>query len=295
MDISDLYRLVAQLEADSSLSKLSRLRSRIRFLDQMDAYSGDGLTEAYLADEGPVYERARTLQSRIEALNSGVYRSIRNKIRRGAEPGRLRRWIQKSGYTAETRVPGLGYDDLDELVSGVLDLREPAKADNHGAEMVFYQPTPVRHILDLIAVSALSEGDVLVDLGSGLGHVSILSSILTGCRSIGIELETAYIESARDCAEKLALNRVEFVQQDARDTDVAAGNVFYLYTPFTGTIFSAVMARLRREAEKREIRVCTLGPCSSVVARESWLKASGAPNEDRITCFSSEMGSYRAE
>jgi hypothetical protein len=51
--------------------------------------------------------------------------------------------------------------------------------------------TPVRHILRLIAAGALSEADVFVDLGSGLGHVPLLASRLTGVRSFGIEVEAA--------------------------------------------------------------------------------------------------------
>jgi hypothetical protein len=42
--------------------------------------------------------------------------------------------------------------------------------------MVPYQPTPVRHILHLIAAAMVAEDDVFVDLGSGLGHVPLLVS-----------------------------------------------------------------------------------------------------------------------
>lgn len=65
---------------------------------------------------------------------------------------------------------GLGFDCRDELLSGVLQLREPSEPNLQlSREMVFYQPTPVRHILHLIATTALAEDDFFVDVGSGLG------------------------------------------------------------------------------------------------------------------------------
>src|SRR5258708_13773518 len=111
--------------------------------------------------------------------------------------------------------PGLGYDHRDEVVSGVLQLREPSEPRLHPVpEMVFYQPTPVRHILHLITASALSKSDVFVDLGSGLGHVALLTSILTGARSFGIEVGAAYGASAHECAQNLPHSRPRFICDD---------------------------------------------------------------------------------
>jgi hypothetical protein len=69
--------------------------------------------------------------------------------------------------------------------------------------------------------------------------------------------------------------------------DLSAGTVFYLYTPFTGSILSSVLSRLRREAAARPIRICTYGPCTSAVAGESWLEATAAPVPHRIALFRS--------
>jgi trans-aconitate methyltransferase len=154
--------------------------------------------------------------------------------------------------------------------------------------MVFYQPTPARHILRFIQLSALSASDALVDLGSGLGHVSILASILTGAQCIGIEAEQAYVETARECARSLQLKRVTFVRQNAIEADLAAGTVFYLYTPFTGETLKTMLGRLQKESGERPITICTLGPCTSNVAREPWLSTSSQPDPDQITCFRSD-------
>jgi len=182
----------------------------------------------------------------------------------------------------------MGYDYLDELISGVLQLEEPNEATiQRESEKVFYQPTPARHIFDLIGRTALTEADVLIDLGSGLGHVPLMVPICTPVRSIGIEVEATYVERAEQCAQKLNLNKVTFIHQDARAADLSAGTVFYLYTPFTGSILSHVLALLRREAETRRIRICTYGPCTPVVAEESWLETTAAPETDRIALFHS--------
>ena len=64
----------------------------------------------------------------------------------------------------------------------------------------------------MIEQSELSADDVLIDFGSGLGQLCIVASILTGARAIGVEIEHAYIESARECVRNLQLSRIKFLQ-----------------------------------------------------------------------------------
>ena len=198
--------------------------------------------------------------------------------------------MPKSGRTATevNLANGESYDYLDDLISGVLQFRRPSVEVVHlPAEMVSYQPTPARHVFDLINRIALTERDLFIDLGSGLGHVPLLVSICTGARCIGIELEAAYVDCARDSAQALNLNNVTFIQRDVRQSDLSDGTVFYLYTPFTGTILQAVLNSLRREALSREIRICTFGPCTRIVAEEPWLKVYVKLEMDRIAIFRS--------
>ena len=152
---------------------------------------------------------------------------------------------------------------------------------------MFYQPTPVRHILQLLTASELSETDVLIDLGSGLGHVPLLLSMLTGVQSVGVEVQAAYVDSAQECARSLRLSRARFVAADARAADFSSGTVFYLYSPFKGSILTDVLSMLHRENMRRSIKICSLGPCTSKVANETWLKTSSRPSTGRIAVFSS--------
>jgi hypothetical protein len=174
------------------------------------------------------------------------------------------------------------------LVSGVLQLLEPSEPNlQPSPEMVPYQPTPVRHVLHLIAAAAVTEDDVFVDLGSGLGHVPLLVSMVTGAQSLGVEVQAAYVASARRCAQSLRLSRVRFIAQDARDADLSRGTMFYLYSPFKGSILADVLSALRRESMRRPIKICSLGPCTRRVSNQTWLKARALPVTGSITVFDS--------
>jgi hypothetical protein len=306
MPANDSHHLILQLEADASLHEPHRLRSRLDALDWLDSCFGESgeNVPAGESDIPAMYARARAIRGRLETANAALYQEIRLEIQRGAQvnpgtnqlPNSLLDWLQKvSGPTQDgLPFPGLGYDYQDELLSGVLALREPAQAKAPAEpEMVFYQPTPVRHILRLIAMSKLSEADtpvnLLIDIGSGLGHVPLLASILTGAPTLGIEVEPAYVASARECAQSLRLERVTFVQQDARTADLSTGTVFHLYTPFTGAMLAQVLEKLRNESTSRPIRICTLGPCTEQLAAQSWLKPAAPPDPDQITLFQSHI------
>jgi hypothetical protein len=286
----DLQNLLADLETDPALFEPEQLRQRLDALDNLDNIFGNLPAEELMNDaDARIHSHTKAIRARIEAVNTVLYESIRSEIVRGAPPHTLLRWVQGSAGRDET-APGLGYDYWDEVVSGVLQLREPREPRLHPLpEMVFYQPTPVRHILHLMRASALSDGDVFVDLGSGLGHVALLASMVTGVQSLGIEVEAAYVPSAQECAQSLNLSRVRFIHEDARAADLSSGTVFYLYSPFTGSILSYVLDRLEKESTRRPIRICALGPCTCALAAESWLKPIAVPDPKQITVFQTRV------
>ncbi|WP_460709601.1 class I SAM-dependent methyltransferase [Lysobacter terrae] len=277
-----LRTLLAELEQDPSLANEHRLVFRIEALDRIDAYLPviDAADAALLA-------RAEAACARLDALNAALYAATREAIRTGSGVGRLPGWAQPSTFE-EPAERGNHYDFRDEWLSGVLQFGEPrAPTVELSTEMVFYQPTPARHIFQMIAASGLGEGDVLIDLGSGIGHVPLLAAITTRARTIGVEIEPAYVACAQQVASSLNLANATFVQGDVRDTDFSVGSVFYLYTPFKGAILRDVLDRLWAEAKRRAIRVCTFGPCTPIVAGEPWLVADAGPQTDRIAVFRS--------
>ena len=290
----ELSTLVAQWESDPLLFAPDQLLRRIEALDLVDRYLPEGCLPGApdTVEAAQMRQRLNSLRASIEAANDRVYQDIRAQIRRGDQPESLLRWARLAlkGESAR-KDAGNGYGFLDELISGVLSFEEPVDAPAEmEPELVAYQPTPARHIFDLIEAVDLTADDVLIDIGAGLGHVSLLVSICTPARSIGIEREAAYVDQARRCAERLNLGRVEFVQQDARAADLSAGTVFYLYTPFTGSVLRGVLDRLRQRASRGPIRVCSYGPCTPVLAHESWLEATTATTTRHVALFRSRIG-----
>ena len=288
----NLEQLDPQDADDARLYEPESLLRRIEILDAMDSLWGDAVAGTHGEGAGIAQALGRTeaFRERLEAANATVFESLRARIRHSKGRDGLLPWFQRASRKAVDGgpLPGLAFDASDEIVSGVLQLRAPEK---HRAlpspEMVFYQPTPTRHIVRFVELSALTAEDVLFDVGSGLGHVSMLASILAGARCVGVELDADSVASARECASSLGLSRVNFLEGDAREADFSAGTVFYLYTPFSGTILAAVLARLLRESETRAIRLGTLGPCTLAVAREPWLTATTVPDLEQITMFQS--------
>jgi hypothetical protein len=287
----DLEALLDALETDPFLFEPEQVRERLLALDTLDAAFGGSEIEDFPRGEiPPAIEQAMALQERLEGANEELFRSLRAEIVRLGSSPILRPWFERvtSRDNSGRPLPGLGFDLADELLSGILDLREPGEAHRQQLpEVIAYQPTPARHIVDLIAAGALSDDDTLIDLGSGLGHVPLLVALLTGIRTVGVEMEPAFVATAQECADRLQLRRVSFIAEDARSSDLSAGTVFYLYTPFTGSILNDVLSSLRSEAVRRPIRLFSLGPVTHLLRNESWLDASTAPDTERITIFRS--------
>ncbi|HEY1139983.1 MAG TPA: methyltransferase domain-containing protein [Lysobacter sp.] len=271
-----LQTLLTELEADPLLEDQDRLPFRLEVLDRIDACLPG-------VDDAALLARAQATCARLDGINATQYAATRAGIRAGNRAEHLPHWVRAPQTPTEQ---GNHYDFRDDWLSGVLGFGEPqAPTIELSADMVFYQPTPVRHIVAMIAASGLGEGDVLIDLGSGLGHVPLLAAILTRARTIGVELEPAYVACAQQVASSLNLVNASFVQGDVRDTDFSAGTVFYLYTPFKGALLRDVLDRLRAEAKRRPLRLCTFGPCTATLAGEPWLVAESLPETDRIAVF----------
>jgi len=238
------------------------------------------------ARDAAVVARAVALVDAMQAVDASGFDTMRDAIRRGEGRQAFAPWLDV-GFPS-----GQHYDVFDHVLAGVLALEEPDAP--HAAlpfGMVFYQPSPARHIVDGATRARIGPDDVVLDLGAGLGHVPMLVNVLTGARTMGIEREAAYVESARAAAARLGLRDVSMAVGDARDADLSHANVFYLFTPFTGPILRDVVANIEREARRRDIRVVTLGPCTRTFARMPWLRSGDAdPSaDDRIVVFHARL------
>jgi SAM-dependent methyltransferase len=137
-----------------------------------------------------------------------------------------------------------------------------------GDHMVGYHASAVAPIVHALAGVPVVAGDVVVDLGAGLGKVVLLARLLTGATARGVELQPTLVERARAAAARLRLD-VGFALADAREADLADGTVFFMYLPFTGPVLGEVLARLHAVASRRAIVVCSLG--LDLVREAPWL------------------------
>jgi SAM-dependent methyltransferase len=160
----------------------------------------------------------------------------------------LLRWLATVPPSERDRV-------LEERLGIVADSGSAAPP---GDELIGYHPSGVAPIVRALAEVPVTEHDVFVDLGAGLGKVVLLAALLTGATARGIEIQPALVGRAREAAARLKLD-VRFEVGDARDADLDDGTVFFLYLPFTGGVLSRMLDRLRTVAERRRIVVCALG------------------------------------
>ena len=236
---------------------------------------------------------AETVRTRLERVDEALFRRLRQEIASGNyTSAKLAQRITeyagpaaRGGSQAEEE-----YDTLDALVNGFLLTEDaPEGFSQRDPEMIFYQPTPARIVLEMVERMDFRPDDLFYDIGSGLGQVAILVHFLTGIRTKGVEIEPAYWGYARRCAKRLNLSPVQFISGDARAADYADGSVFFLYTPFVGEMLDQVLERLRQLSTQRRIRLCTYGPCTLQVARQRWVEPldQNSAQVNRLAIFSS--------
>lgn len=268
-------------DSDRSLETPANWQARAAVLERIDACWPASMDEA----DAALPARVQALRARLERAETAWHRRLRAAVRAGHGPRLFRQW-QQDASAAKHADDADGYDALDDLAAGVFALADPgAELLPLAPEMVFYQPTPVRHVLDMLVRTGLGAGEVLVDLGSGLGQVPLLAAACTGARALGIEWQPAYVACARRAAHRLGLREVTFLTQDARVADLSVGTVFFLYTPFRGAVLRTVLDGLRAQAARRTIRLCSFGPCTATLAGEPWLCADGPLAAGRLAVF----------
>jgi SAM-dependent methyltransferase len=219
--------------------------------------------------------QADHLRQRIIAVDQRLFQHVR----RGIQTGRLTAQALRSQFDQVTTYrknrphqAHMGYDGLDALLRGVLEVATPPQEREPGGEgMVHFERTPARAVLELVDRTQLAPESVFYDLGAGLGHVAILVHLLTGATCIGVEIEPAYCAYARRCIQELGIEKVTFLQEDAQYADYTAGQVFFMFTPFTGSMWRTVLERLAEVVRRKPIQVCSYGPCTQWLAQCSWL------------------------
>ncbi|CAN5139356.1 hypothetical protein BH09BAC4_BH09BAC4_06240 [soil metagenome] len=299
MMINDLQTDVETIQRNTSLWNETNFESRIGALDDLEFVIDqiDSLRQlnSPRVELISLKQSAQRIKSDLEAINLALFWRLRRDIRNGLYQGTalldlINVYAGSSLLSGQPNNPVVGYDNLDVFTNGLFPLEvPPIETQVREPEMVFYQKTPTRIVLELVAKANLTNKDIFYDLGSGLGHVCVLVNLLTGATTKGIEVEPAYWAYATFCTTDLNLSNVEFICQDARTATYSDGSVFFLYTPFEGRLLQTVLDKLQVLSWSRPIRLFSYGPCTAPIAQQSWLRCIGNVEDYRY-----EMGEFRS-
>ena len=279
--VSEIQADIEAIQRNATLWEEVNFGSRMEALDYLEFYIIDRIDSLRQLNNPPaellvLKQQAETIKSQLEDIDATLFARLRATVQSGHCRGAtllnlIDRYVGHD-LSSQLVYPAIGYDSLDVFTNGLFPLYDlPLAIQEREPEMVFYQKTPARIILELVAKANLTDHDVFYDLGAGLGHVCVLVNLLSGATAKGIEIEPAYWQYASACATDFNLSNVSFICEDARTADYSDGTVFFLFTPFEGGILQAVLAKLETISRYRQIRIFTYGPCTDSIARQSWL------------------------
>jgi hypothetical protein len=105
------------------------------------------------------------------------------------------------GEAFRMRLMAVPFVDRDAWVDAVFGIAEiPDDMPGLPRDAVPYLPCGVEEVLGMVAAAPIDAQTEFVDLGSGLGRVPMLVRLLTGARTLGIELQPTLVTKARSCA-----------------------------------------------------------------------------------------------
>ncbi|MDB5144959.1 MAG: class SAM-dependent methyltransferase [Mucilaginibacter sp.] len=276
----EILSAIEAIEKDGKLYQEKNFNLRSQAIDYIEFHIIDRIDA--LIESTAVYDLmslkqyAEKIKCHLEDVDTRMFHQLGTQISQGVYEGELLIDLidehldyNLSGFLQQDAT---GYDNLDMFLNGLLTNQNvPFETKDREPEMIFYQKTPARIILELIKKAEFKPQDVFFDLGSGLGQVAILVHLLTSVVSKGVEFEPAFCNYAKACAADLNLNDVDFINIDARYADYSLGTIFFMYTPFEGKMLQDVLQNLSGEAKKRKIKIFTYGPCTPAVAQQNWL------------------------
>lgn len=279
LNLSRFVRGSANHVADISLADH---RNTVREVEERMARARDRLWErewAVMTLRGVLRETAEREGEDVEVLRAKVS-AIRDDLVEAdrLEMAPLQAQIASGAYAraelfAELdRRPRFEWDAFIERALGIAEPPRPEKSREK--DMVHYLASPLEVVLEL--VGELKDGDVLYDLGAGLGKVTMCTGWLSPARSKGVEMDPAYARTAGEQIARLGFERAQMICADAREVDYSDGTAFYFYDPFRGAILDAVLAKIRAGSEGRKIKVYSRGGSTASIDLVPWLERSNA-------------------
>jgi len=295
MDILAIGSYINSIEENKTLIEERNFDKRAEAIDFIEFHIIDQLQNTNYPHELLLLkDKAEKIKAELEAIDLNLFKRLQEEIRVGKYTGKgfkamINEYVDIDLNDTQHQQEA-GYDNLDVFINGLITLQSiPEQTKELEPEMVYYQKTPARVVFEMAERIPFTQDGVFFDLGSGLGQVAILVYLLTGVTVKGVEFEPAFCNYASDCAAKLNLPQVEFINTDARYADYSQGTIFFMFTPFKGEIMQEVLVALQEESLKRKIKIITYGPCTAEVALQSWLNSVNLKDNNmyKLTVFTS--------
>ena len=128
-------------------------------------------------------------------------------------------------------IPSVGVTIVGTLLLLGSAYAQPARPSGSAPKPdVVYIPTPQPVVEAMLELAKVTSADVVYDLGSGDGRIVIAAAKKHGARGVGVEIDPALVEQARQNAKTAGVSdRVRFVTQDLFKTDLRPATVVTLY------------------------------------------------------------------
>jgi len=95
---------------------------------------------------------------------------------------------------------------------------------------VRFEPTPMDVVQAMLSLADVRPGDVVFDLGCGDGRIVIEAARIAGVRGVCVDIDPQRIaEARRNAAAAGVEERVRFLNQDLRGTDLREATVVMLF------------------------------------------------------------------
>jgi SAM-dependent methyltransferase len=139
-------------------------------------------------------------------------------------PGEPRTTARRAELHAVPPLPEA--DDFDRLMD----------AEARRLSAIHWTPTRVCH--RAVQLLSVGEGDRVLDVGSGVGKLCVLGSLISHASFLGVEQRLPLVAQARRLAAYVG-SKAEFIHGDAFDVDWSGFQAIYLYNPFDEARFAS--------------------------------------------------------
>jgi SAM-dependent methyltransferase len=179
--------------------------------------------------------------------------------RHGASKATIRAQRLKRAYRALTRRVSTAV--IDRILN--VDTAQPVDLAQLGLDApdrVSYEAAGWRDLRRILRPAEVSGDDVFLDLGSGKGRMILLAARYRFRRVIGVEVAEPLAAVARrnvaTCRLRPRCDDIQLVTADVLDYRIPDDvSVVYMFNPFRGAIFDAVVAELVASVDRRPRRL----------------------------------------